>query len=326
MEIAGDGLDDVLIELYKRLLADGMKNTGSRGVTVELLGVTLRIRRPRARLSRSEDRGKPFSAIGELLWYLSGSEQLEFVEPYIPQYANDAVDGILQGAYGPRLFQKNGSINQIENAISLLTCKPGSRRAVIQIFDAEDIATKKREIPCTNTIQLHLRNKTLHMSVTMRSNDAYWGLPHDVFCFTMLHEMFSCRLCACLGEYIHHVGSMHIYDTHIPAAQDYISEGYQRPIEMPIMAPGNPFVRISTLLSAEARIRSGDDFHAEEVIKDPYWSDIIRLLQVHWASRRRMELSKFKLELMNQVYLPFVYPRLISLTSNAQSDSQRSPE
>ena len=194
MEIVRDNLDDVLIELYKGLLAEGSANHGSRGGTVELLGVTLRVLQPRARLSRSEDRGKPFSAIGELLWYLSGSDRLEFIEPYIKRYADDAVGGILQGAYGPRFLKKNGSINQIQNIIDLLTRKPGSRRAVIQLFDAEDIATEKKEIPCTTALQFHLRDGVLHMSATMRSNDAYWGLPHDVFCFTMLQEMIARRL------------------------------------------------------------------------------------------------------------------------------------
>jgi len=121
MEIVANSLDEILIELYERLLAEGSANHGSRGGTVELLGVTLRVLQPRARLSRSEDRGKPFSAIAELLWYLSGSDQLDFIKPYIPRYEEDAIDGILQGAYGPRLLRKNGCINQVENVIDLLT-------------------------------------------------------------------------------------------------------------------------------------------------------------------------------------------------------------
>lgn len=132
LEIGGDSLDDVLIELYKALLAtNGRNEGGTRGPTKELLGVTLRIENPRARLSRSEDRGKPFSALGELLWYLSGSDRLDFIEPYVPRYKEDAVDGVLPGAYGPRLLAKGGSINQIANITNLLRAKPGSRRAVI---------------------------------------------------------------------------------------------------------------------------------------------------------------------------------------------------
>ena len=210
MELKGHTLDDILIDLYEALLAtEGRNEGGSRGPSREILGVTLHIADPRSRLSRSEDRGKPFSALGELIWYLSGSNSLEFIEPYIPRYKDDAVEGALPGAYGPRMLAKNGSINQIENVTSLLRERPGSRRAVIQLFDAEDIAVHKSEIPCTTTIQFHLRGAVLHMSVTMRSNDAYLGLPHDVFCFTMIQEMMARRLNAELGTYIHHAGLSH---------------------------------------------------------------------------------------------------------------------
>lgn len=309
MEIVGNSLDDVLIALYERLLVEGSTNRGTRGSTLECLGVTLRIHQPRSRLSRSEDRGKPFSAIGELLWYLSGSDQLEFIKPYIPRYEHDAVDGILQGAYGPRLLRKNGKINQIENVIELLTQRPGSRRAVIQLFDADDIAVEKREIPCTTTLQLHLRGEELHMSTTMRSNDAYWGLPHDIFCFTMLHEMFARRLGVKLGTFIHHVGSMHIYEDYVDAVKKYTNEGHQRPNEMPEMPPGDPFELVPKIVEAEKRIRNGESFSAEEAIADPYWADIVRLLQVHWGRRRCEDLSALKSAFIDPVYLPFVIER-----------------
>jgi len=318
MEIVANSLDEILIELYERLLAEGSANHGSRGGTVELLGVTLRVLQPRARLSRSEDRGKPFSAIAELLWYLSGSDQLDFIKPYIPRYEEDAIDGILQGAYGPRLLRKNGCINQVENVIDLLTQKPSSRRAVIQLFDAEDIAVEKKEIPCTTALQFHLRGDALHMSTTMRSNDAYWGLPHDVFCFTMLQEMLSRRLGVELGTYIHHVGSMPIYDNCIPATKRYIDEGHQRPNEMPEMPGGDPFQMVPKLLDAEARIRNGEVFGAEDLIEDQYWSDFVRLVQVHWAKRRSEDLTGLRSAFVNPVYVPFVNSRPIPATYGAQ--------
>ena len=129
MEIEGESLDGLLVDLYSALTTYGILNEGSRGHTIELLGVTLRLTKPRARLSRSEGRGKPFSALGELLWYLSGSDALSFIEPYVPKYKNDAEDGIIHGAYGPRLFSMRGRSNQIENVIALLRKSSGSRRA-----------------------------------------------------------------------------------------------------------------------------------------------------------------------------------------------------
>jgi thymidylate synthase len=285
MELQRESLDHILFDLYEHLLKRGSRHHGSRGDTFELLGVALRIARPRARISRSENRGKPFSALGELLWYLSGSDRLEFIKDYVSEYEKDAVDGVLEGAYGPRLLAMRGEIDQFASIEKLLTEKPGSRRAVIQLFNAEDITTEHKEIPCTTTLQFHCRNGQLHLSVTLRSNDAYWGLPHDVFCFTMLQEMMARRLQVEVGEYYQYVGSMHIYEKHVPLVKEYLAEGVQQVIEMPPMPQGNPFEMVGQLLRIEARLRAGEEIDADRETPDDYWSDIVRLLQVFWLKQ-----------------------------------------
>jgi len=283
MEIERDSLDQVIHALYIQLLKRGREHAGSRGSNRELLGVAIRIRNPRARVSISEDRGRPFSAIGELLWYLSGSDELAFIEPYISAYRDDAVGGILEGAYGPRFFSMRDGIDQFQNIENLLKQSPGTRRAVIQLFNAEDIACRHKEIPCTTTLQFHLREGRLHMSVTMRSNDAYFGLPHDVFCFTMLQEMMARRIGVDLGEYYQYVGSMHLYENMLDRAQAYVDEGVQQVREMPEMPTTNPFLLVGGLLEAEARIRNGENFSASDAMGEPYWADIVRLIQAFWA-------------------------------------------
>ncbi|MBU3077822.1 thymidylate synthase [Sphingomonas quercus] len=314
MEIQADSLDGVLYNLYQAIRTHGRPHKGSRGDTLELLGVSLRILKPRARISTSENRGKPFSAIGELLWYLSGSNKLDFISRYVPAYRDDAVDGIIEGAYGPRLLAMRGSINQLDSIHRLLSEKQGSRRAVIQLFNAEDIAADHKEIPCTTTLQFHLREGLLHLSVTMRSNDAYFGLPHDVFCFTMLQEMIARRLGVELGEYYQYVGSMHVYDAYIEAIDKYVEEGFQATVEMPAMPEGDPFRRVDGLLAIEARLGAGEELDAQAETGDSYWADIVRLLQVFWAKERPETqtgtLERLRTELAHALYRPFVDGRL----------------
>lgn len=314
MEIIAQSLDGVLHPLYRSLLADGKPQGGSRGANREILSVTLQINKPRARISRSENRGKPFSALGELLWYLSGSNSLSFIAPYVPRYTDDAVDGILEGAYGPRLLNLRSGIDQFASVEKLLKDRPSSRRAVIQLFNAEDIAKEHKEIPCTTTLQFHLRDGRLSMSVTMRSNDAYFGLPHDVFCFTMIQEMMARRLGQEVGEYYHHVGSMHVYEDKIEAMQAYVKEGIQLTIEMPPMPPANPFALIGQLITIEGRLRRGERLKASDEVNDPYWADIVRLLQVFWAKEWERNyperLTEIRGELVNTTYRPFVDGRM----------------
>ncbi|GAA3797097.1 hypothetical protein GCM10022600_18520 [Qipengyuania pelagi] len=318
MEIERESLDAVLHQLYQDIDKHGRQHGGGTrgdklGGTVELLGVALRITNPRARISRSENRGKPFSALGELLWYLSGSDKLAFIKPYVSEYENDAVDGVLEGAYGPRLMAMRGEINQFDSIEQLLQRKPGSRRAVVQLFNAEDIVTDHKEIPCTTTLQFHLRDDRLHLSVTLRSNDAYWGLPHDVFCFTMIQEMMARRLEAELGEYYQYVGSMHVYEKYLPDMRAYLEEGVQQVHAMPPMPTGNPFDLIPQLLEIEGRLREGQRVKPASEMSDPYWGDIVRLLQVFWSRRQSgskeehvRRLEEIRGELASASYKPYV--------------------
>lgn len=282
MFIEAESLDDLLLEIYPQLRA-APELKATRGTTQEILGVNLKLKLPRARLSRSETRGKAFSPFGELLWYLTKRNDLEFIKEYIPQYVKESDDGLtVHGGYGPRLFSMHG-IDQIANVLTLLTDKPTTRRAVIQIFDAADIDAPHREIPCTTTLQFFVRDGLLHMSTTMRSNDAYMGLPHDVFAFTVLQEILARSLGCELGQYHHYVGSLHIYEQHYDAVDRYVSERWQARVEMPPMPPGDPWPKLDALLLAESLLRQHKPLTDEIEALDPYWRDLVRMLTIFWS-------------------------------------------
>ena len=278
----GQTLDDVMRSAIEAILARGEKVRSSKGPNKELTGVILEVADPRARLSRTETRGKPFSCLGELCWYLAGNNQLEFIYYYIPMYSRFAEEGLIPGGYGPRLFGGDGE-NQVAKVIRLLTEKQETRRAVIQLFDSEDIAEKHEDVPCTCALQFMIRGGKLQMITYMRSNDAYLGLPHDVFCFTMLQEMISRSLSVELGSYKHVAGSLHLYDDNRNAVKQFLGEGWQ-PTEtlMPVMPVGAPWPSIESVLEAESAIRNGNPHNVGRLDGlDPYWADLIRLLQVY---------------------------------------------
>jgi thymidylate synthase len=305
MEIRKETLDDVLRELYPPLIGSNERIMTSRGYTRELLGVLFKITRPRARLSRTETRGKAFSCLGELLWYLSGSNNLEFIKYYIPDYVKESEDKFaIYGAYGPRLFCLREN-DQIANVIALLRKNPNTRRAVIQIFDSDDIASERKEIPCTTTFHFMVRDNRVHMLTTMRSNDAYLGLPHDVFCFSMLQEIIACSLGIELGTYRHFVGSMHLYDRDLSKAEEFVSEGLQSRIEMPRMPDGDPWPSIKKVLGAEMLVRSKEAIDANAVGVEPYWADLIRLLQIFAGVR----IDGLKAAMTSKIYNAYIRPR-----------------
>lgn len=286
MYISAETLDDLLIRVYKRLLSG--KGTFEikprKGDATEMFGVLLQITNPRARLSRTEGKNTFFSCIGELLWYLSGTDKVDFIEHYIPGYRKYSDDGgkTIFGAYGPRLVNLNG-INQLDNIFKMLSAGPDSRRAVIQLFKAEDLAkdleVELKDLPCTCTLQFTVRKKRLHLLTTMRSNDVYKGLPHDVFAFTMLQEIMARRLGYEVGSYKHAAGSFHLYHEDIEKAKQYIAEGLQRRISMPAMPKGDPSDSIADLLRVEASIREGKRTDISATAS--YWADLARLLKIY---------------------------------------------
>jgi thymidylate synthase len=273
-----DTLDDLLMAVFPRLLeGQGMVNA-SRGNFTEIFGAMLVLNNPRARLSRSESKGKIFSALGELFWYLSKANSLEFIQYYLGVYTDESDDGLsVRSGYGERLFGHNGH-DQIQNIINLLTEKSSSRRAVIQLFDASDLSDHYKSIPCTCTLQFIIRDGTLNMLTNMRSNDAYLGLPHDVFTFTMLQEIVARSVNVEVGIYKHCVGSLHLYEKDQQKAKTYLNEGWQSPIPMESMPMGDPWDAIAVACNIEAQTRLMEPINLTDVDLPPYWADICRLL------------------------------------------------
>ncbi|PCJ89716.1 MAG: thymidylate synthase [Hyphomicrobiales bacterium] len=295
-----DSIDDLMRAVFKKLLARRGTNevVSSKGKSTEIFGALLELRNPRARLSRSFSRAKAFSPLGELFWYLAGDESLEFIKHYIASYPEFSNDGVkINGAYGPRIFglgteKMKAGKSQWDRVINNLKERPGSRNAVIQIFANSDDKPRNKDKPCTCTLQFAIRNKQLLMHTHMRSNDAFLGLPHDLFSFTMLQEIAARELEVGLGTYTHSVTSLHLYHDRIATknlptnnsatkAQAYFDEGLHDFVPMPEMPSGNPWRSINIVKKAEKAIRLGDVEYQNSMELDQYWSDLIELFRIH---------------------------------------------
>jgi thymidylate synthase len=304
-------LDDLLRSVIENVLANGDPINPSKGPAIELAGVLLELKNPLARLSRTETRGRVFSSLGELCWYLAGSDDLAFIKHYIRDYEEESDDGkVIHGAYGPRLFSWKNGINQFANITRMLIQKPDSRQTVIQLFDALDIEETHRNVPCTCTLQFMRRRNKLHLFTNMRSNDIHKGLPHDVFCFTMLLEILARETSTEVGTYKHAVGSLHLYDQDIDAARRFLEEGWQPTIDvaMPEMPKEDPTPSIRSLVEAEAQIRTTGALRSKPNGIQPYWADLIRLLQVfsYKKLKDRQMIQQLRSEMIYDVYLPFI--------------------
>ncbi len=220
----------------------------------EFLGFSFELTDPRNRLITSQARDMKYGfCVGELCWYLRGDTDLETMLYYNKRMGQFSDDGkTINSAYGARIFNNIylgespcEDISQFDNVISELARDPDSRRAVMHINQPRDLhkAGKygSKDVPCTMSIQLFIRNRLLFMHVLMRSGDVVWGLGPDCFSFTCLQEVFLYKLQDAgvpvddLGSYMHTAGSLHVYEPFYKMSKDIAMEDPGQP------APMKPF-------------------------------------------------------------------------------------
>jgi thymidylate synthase len=337
-----DSIDDLMRAIFKQLL-NGRGNhsvVSNKGKSTEIFGAILELKKPRARLSRSFSRAKAFSPLGELFWYLSGDESIKFIEHYIPIYGNFSNDGLISnGAYGPRIFgigaqDKLDGKSNWDRVIETLREREGSRNALIQIYENSDAKTGNKDKPCTCTLQFAIRRSQLLMHTHMRSNDAFLGLPHDIFSFTMLQEIAARELGLGLGAYTHSVTSLHLYhdgpasegileSRSTSGAKAYFDEGLLDYAPMPEMPIGDPWPSIRKVMAAEEAIRLGNpDFPTPEGLAS-YWIDLIDLFRIHAifeglkskngkdaSARSKLRAIAIMMKRMSPVYRIYILGRL----------------
>lgn len=201
---------------YNELFQQGNNDDSRDGpVCGEILNAVTIITDPTRGIVNSNIRKMPMRyALGELMWYLSGSNSVKDISKFSKVWEKLSDDGeTVNSAYGYRIFDKFG-FDQWEWVKQELRDNPMSRRAVIHIKDPSNVPTK--DMPCTCLLQFLLRDGALHLTVYMRSNDIWMGFPYDVFSFTAMQIKMAFELGVDIGTYTHIAGSLHLYKRDIP--------------------------------------------------------------------------------------------------------------
>ena len=266
-------LDDLLNSTYREIIEYGEHVNSKRGSNIEITQFAATLLNPRIRTSMSLDRKLVKSKFAEFAWYLSKGQDKDFITPYILLYnQEEQKDNKILGAYGPKIFNSTeDSKSQYERVIEQIVNRKATKHAYIAISDAIDYKFRDQEFsspPCTIGLHFYVRNEKLNLVVYMRSNDAYLGLPHDLFCFTMLQELIALKTNLALGTYTHYATSMHVYEKDVEKICNYLAEGLQEPIEMPLMVGGSE--KMLELVSSEFDPRT-DQSHFQDL--DDYWKD-----------------------------------------------------
>ena len=173
--------------------------------------------------------------VGELCFYLSGSDELAFINHYSKFWKNISDDYIhIRSGYGKRLFFDqtteirgfNYPRSQFDYAFDNLIKDESTRKAVMLINNYTD-SRESKDNPCTMYLQFFIRRNKLYLITYMRSNDIWFGLTYDIPFFTIVQEIMFIKLKLRypqlqMGTYIHSVGSLHLYLKDYGRAEDLL--------------------------------------------------------------------------------------------------------
>lgn len=193
--------------------------------TWEAVGAHLTLTQPRRRLVCLPGRrviNAAFAA-AETVWILAGVDD-PWIYTYNDRLRQFADDHVLRGAYGPRLrvwghTATCGTVDQLDQVRRELIDDPDTRRAIIELWNPAADHQGHRDVPCTLGYQFLIRDGRLELHTRMRSQDLWLGFCYDIFATTVLHELMAGWVGAELGDYHHHVTSLHLYDEHLPYAR-----------------------------------------------------------------------------------------------------------
>lgn len=212
------------LELVRKTLDNGTVRSDRTGTgTISIFGTQTRY---------SLDDGFPLlttkklhlkSIIHELLWFLSGSTNIRYLQDNGVRIWNEWADenGNLGPVYGQQwrawTAPDGKHIDQIRQIVQQIKIQPDSRRIICSAWNVADIPDMALP-PCHCLFQFYVADGRLSLQLYQRSADLFLGVPFNIASYALLLMMMAqvCRLTP--GELIHTTGDTHLYLNHVEQA------------------------------------------------------------------------------------------------------------
>lgn len=201
-------MNPVWKDLISEVIYSGRRVVPRGQPTLEIVGSTIIVDATRPVVTiRSREMGYRFLA-AEAAWILSGDNRLATIVPYSKKMAEFSDDGVtLFGSYGTKL------IEQLDYVVATLNRDPDSRQAVVNIW--REVPPPTKDVPCTLSYQFLIRDRRLHIVVSMRSSDIWLGVVYDIPSAAMIAAYVLLSLAdkdLALGNVYQVAGSRHLYE------------------------------------------------------------------------------------------------------------------
>lgn len=260
-------------EAYCNIVNDVLNNGNTINVRnnlcKEIIPYGFTILNPRDRLLNLQGRKNITKYIfGELLWYLSGNDEVSFISKYSKMWAKLSDDGKTNNsAYGKYIFRNTkDNISQWEWVKQKLKSDKYSRQAIIHIKPVQTYESK--DYVCTITLTFYIRDNKLNMITYMRSNDLLFGTTYDVFMFTFMQELMAAELNMDIGKYTHITNNMHYYVKDEDVLKNFTNQYNNETVKLSNIPSNFRTNDLPILLENEERYWSNKDFVKVEMLSD----------------------------------------------------------
>lgn len=241
-------------DLLRLVLLEGKEKSDRTGTgTISVFGAQARFNLRESFPLLTTKRIHLKSVIHELLWFLSGSTNVEYLKRHGVSIWDEWADekGELGRVYGAQWRSwkaaDGSSIDQIKNVVERIQNKPDCRRLIVTAWNPAEIDEMALP-PCHAFFQFYVSNGELSCHLYQRSADLFLGVPFNIASYSLLTLMVA-QVCGLKpGDFVHSFGDLHLYKNHLDQAHEQLDRQL-RPLPEMHVNPG---------------IRSIFDFHYDD--------------------------------------------------------------
>ena len=217
------------LDLMQHILDNGANKTDRTGTgTLSVFGHQMRFDLEKGFPLLTTKKLHLRSIIHELLWFLSGSGNVQYLQENGVTIWNEWADenGDLGPVYGVQWRSwptpDGGAVDQITQVVDQLRNNPDSRRMIVNAWNVGMI-DRMALPPCHALFQFYVADGKLSCQLYQRSADVFLGVPFNIASYALLTLMMAqvCHLKP--GEFIHTLGDAHLYSNHLDQAKLQLS-------------------------------------------------------------------------------------------------------
>jgi thymidylate synthase len=205
----------------------------------------------------------PWMAIvHELLWFLSGSTNVEYLREnkvtIWDEWADESGDlGPIYGKHWRRWEGPQGTIDQVANLIAGIRKvidnphASEARRLIITAWNPGDMPSSSVPTGCHTMTQYNVTDGKLSCQLYQRSADMFLGVPFNIASYALFTHILAAHTGLQVGDYVHTFGDAHIYDNHFEAVDEQLK---REPLPLPTLEIHGDISNIDNLKADQFKI------------------------------------------------------------------------